>query len=94
MYDAGIKLKELIRGRALLLILNRTDIADAIDATGVALTADGESFLPSSNVRGRHAAPALCVPIESMSSWAVMLQSCREQTRASSLSWIPAESMG
>ena len=38
-----MKLKEAMRGRAILLILNRTDIVDAIGASGVALSSDGES---------------------------------------------------
>ena len=42
LYEAGVKLKEVIRGRALLLILNRTDIVDAVGASGVALSSDGE----------------------------------------------------
>lgn len=43
MYEAGVQLNEAIRGRALLLILNRTDIVDAIGASGVVLSSDGES---------------------------------------------------
>ena len=41
LYEAAVKLKEAIRGRALLLILNRTDIVDATGASGVALSSDG-----------------------------------------------------
>jgi hypothetical protein len=44
LYDVGVKLKEVIRGRAVLLIMNRTDIVDAIEAEGVLLTAKGETL--------------------------------------------------
>ena len=44
LYEAGVKLKDIIRGRAVLLLSDRTDIADAVEADGVALTGKG-SFL-------------------------------------------------
>ena len=44
LYEAGVKLKEMIRGRAALLIANRTDIVDAVEADGVTLTARGETL--------------------------------------------------
>ena len=43
LYEAAVGLKELIRGRAVLLVANRTDIVDAVEADGVALTSKGES---------------------------------------------------
>ncbi|KIY96846.1 hypothetical protein MNEG_11118 [Monoraphidium neglectum] len=39
LYDAAVQLKELLRGRAALLLLDRTDIASAVDAEGVVLSA-------------------------------------------------------
>lgn len=44
LYEAGVRLKEAIRGRALLLISNRTDIVDAVGASGVALSSDGKHW--------------------------------------------------
>lgn len=41
LYEAAIKLKDLIRGRAVLLISDRTDIANAVEADGVSLTNKG-----------------------------------------------------
>jgi len=42
LYEVGVRVKELIRGRAVLLVLNRTDIVDAIDAEGVVLAPKGK----------------------------------------------------
>jgi len=44
LYEVGVRVKEMIRGRAVLLILNRIDIVDAIEAEGVVLTANGETL--------------------------------------------------
>ncbi len=41
MYDAALKVQEALRGRAALLLVDRTDIALAIGATGVLLTSQG-----------------------------------------------------
>ena len=41
LYEAAVKLKDLIRGRAVLLISDRTDIANAVEADGVSLTSKG-----------------------------------------------------
>lgn len=38
LYDAAIKLKDLLRGRAVLIVRDRTDIADAAGADGVLLS--------------------------------------------------------
>lgn len=46
LYEAGVQLKEIIRGRAVLLLADRTDIADAVEADGVALSGKGASSLP------------------------------------------------
>lgn len=43
MTQAAVKLKELLRGRAVLLLVDRTDIASAAGAEGVLLTDQGES---------------------------------------------------
>lgn len=41
LYEAAVQLKSLIRGRACLLITDRTDIANAAEADGVALSPKG-----------------------------------------------------
>lgn len=42
LYEAAIKVKEVLRGRAALLLVDRTDIADVVGADGVLLTERGE----------------------------------------------------
>ncbi len=42
LYEAAVKLKELLRGRAALLLVDRTDIVQASDADGVLLSDKGE----------------------------------------------------
>ncbi len=46
LYDAACRLKELLRGRAMLLVVDRTDIVDAADADGVLLSPQGERQEP------------------------------------------------
>ena len=41
LYEAALKLKELLRGRSALVIRDRTDIADAVGADGVLLSPTG-----------------------------------------------------
>jgi hypothetical protein len=41
LYEAAVKLKELLRGRAALLLLDRLDIAAAVGAEGVVLSPTG-----------------------------------------------------
>jgi len=41
LYEAAVQLKALLRGRAALLLLDRTDIATAVEAEGVVLSAAG-----------------------------------------------------
>jgi thiamine monophosphate synthase len=41
LYDAACHLRELLRGRAALLIVDRTDIVDAAEADGVLLSPRG-----------------------------------------------------
>ena len=41
LYEAAVRLKELLRGRAVLLIADRTDIVDAAGADGALLTGAG-----------------------------------------------------
>ena len=41
LYEAACKLKEQLRGRAVLLIADRTDIVDAAEADGVILSSQG-----------------------------------------------------
>jgi thiamine monophosphate synthase len=41
LYDAACALKEALRGRAALLLVDRTDIASAAEADGVLLTDQG-----------------------------------------------------
>ena len=41
LYEAAIRLKEALRGRAALLLVDRTDIVDAAEADGVLLSAQG-----------------------------------------------------
>ena len=57
LYDAACKLKEQLRGRAVLLIADRTDIVDAAEADGVILSSKG-ALTPSdhdfSSQRGVH----------------------------------------
>ena len=43
LYEAACKLKEQLRGRAVLLIADRTDIVDAAEADGVILSSKGAS---------------------------------------------------
>ena len=47
LYDAACRLKAMLRGRAALLVADRTDIADAAEADGVILTPTGKSLLPN-----------------------------------------------
>lgn len=42
LYEAACKLKAQLRGRAVLLIADRTDIADAAEADGVVLSSKGQ----------------------------------------------------
>lgn len=42
LYEAALKLKSLLAGRAALLLVDRTDIASAVGAEGVVLTDAGE----------------------------------------------------
>ena len=49
LYEVAGKIKAQLRGRALLLIADRTDIADAAEADGVVLSSKGESPLLSAN---------------------------------------------
>ena len=46
IYEAAIKLKDLIRGRAVLLISDCTDVANAVEAEGVSLTSKGQHKRP------------------------------------------------
>ncbi len=41
MYDAALRVQEVLRGRAALVLVDRTDIALAINAQGVLLTDQG-----------------------------------------------------
>lgn len=41
LYDAALRLQDVIRGRASLIIEDRTDIANAVDADGILLTSRG-----------------------------------------------------
>jgi thiamine monophosphate synthase len=41
LYDAACRLQELLRGRAALLVVDRTDIVDAAEADGVLLSPRG-----------------------------------------------------
>ena len=41
LYDAACQLREALRGRAILLIEDRTDIVDAAEADGVVLSQRG-----------------------------------------------------
>lgn len=43
LYEAAVKLKELLRGRAALLLVDRTDIVQAAEADGVLLTDNGRN---------------------------------------------------
>lgn len=45
LYNAAVQLKEQLRGRATLLIADRPDIADAVEADGVILSAKGTMSL-------------------------------------------------
>lgn len=42
LYEAAVRIKEILRGRAALLLVDRTDIADVVGADGVLLTERGE----------------------------------------------------
>lgn len=44
LYEAACKLKEHLRGRAVLLIADRTDIVDAAEADGVILSSKGTAI--------------------------------------------------
>lgn len=44
LYEAACKVKEQLRSRAVLLIADRTDIADAAEADGVSLSSKGAAF--------------------------------------------------
>lgn len=41
LYEAAVKLKSLVSGRAVLLVVDRVDIAQAAEADGVMLTESG-----------------------------------------------------
>ena len=41
LYEAAVRLKELLRGRAALLVADRTDIVDVVGADGALLSPDG-----------------------------------------------------
>lgn len=41
LYEAAIRLKEALRGRAALFVVDRTDIVDAAEADGVLLSPRG-----------------------------------------------------
>lgn len=41
LYEAAVRLKELLRGRAALLVSDRTDIVDVVGADGALLSPDG-----------------------------------------------------
>jgi thiamine monophosphate synthase len=41
LYEAACRLRALLRGRAALLVVDRTDIVDAAEADGVLLSAKG-----------------------------------------------------
>eukprot|EP00983_Pelagomonas_calceolata_P130132 1161662-Pelagomonas_calceolata.AAC.22 len=45
LYEAAVKLKETLRGRAALLLVDRTDIVQAAEADGVLLTDKGEDCI-------------------------------------------------
>ena len=45
LYAAGGKLKDLLRGRAILLVADRPDIADAVQADGIVLSPQGRCYL-------------------------------------------------
>ena len=42
LYNAAVQLKEQLRGRAILLIADRPDIADVVEAEGVVLSPQGK----------------------------------------------------
>ncbi|KAK9804945.1 hypothetical protein WJX73_001658 [Symbiochloris irregularis] len=41
LYNAALKLKDELRGRAVLLLGDRTDVADAVEADGVVMSSEG-----------------------------------------------------
>jgi thiamine monophosphate synthase len=43
LYEAAVRLKEVLRGRAALLLVDRTDITLAAEADGVLLSDKGEA---------------------------------------------------
>ncbi len=45
LYEAAVLLKELLRGRGILLIEDRTDIVGAAEADGVVLSRQGDTIL-------------------------------------------------
>lgn len=45
LYEAAVRLKELLRDRAALLLVDRTDIATAVSAEGVVLSESGKDTL-------------------------------------------------
>ena len=46
LYEAAVLLKEVLRGRAALLIQDRIDIVGAAEADGVVLSPGGKPMLP------------------------------------------------
>jgi hypothetical protein len=66
LYEAAVALKALLRGRAALLLLDRTDIATAVDADGVVLSPSGAHpplpLPPLAAARRRPCAPAHRAP--------------------------------
>lgn len=63
LYEAALLLKEVLRGRAVLLIQDRTDIAGAAEADGVVLSSRG-SF-PSGLIFLGACTPGLFPPSDS-----------------------------
>ncbi len=60
LYEAAVKLKELLRDRAALLLVDRTDIATAVKAEGVLLSDAGahgcETGMDITHQNGQHQA--------------------------------------
>ena len=49
LYEAAVLLKDLLRGRGILLIEDRTDIVGAAEADGVVLSRQGEACCRDNN---------------------------------------------
>lgn len=62
LYEAAVALKSALRGRASLLLVDRTDVAAAAEADGVLLSESGERCMHACLGDRLHACTSACMP--------------------------------